>query len=620
MKNKLISKCQHGKKIRDLNSQLLVQQAGPRGVIDTYDDGVIQLNLPTIEVRPEGVELNDQDKYKQSYENLIYTLKSKGYNNLADDIQQVGQTQGIGNALYHYQDIINRRAELLKSKGAHWDENEAKRMGVAAMSAPYAPLAAIGVGKFAGNIIGNIATNPTGFAADVAIGTGMSKVANTASKIRTGKDIYERAQERYPNDPIKAFLSGMLRDPGTYVGLNTALRGKNAYKLSKNLIEAGGIKNYKIAKVISNNLDNTIPTLSEIPYSKQLYMDYPSSNIHKGISKEYYNSAIKPFSNKSTLSRSEQLGIPKHIRKMDSPKINDLIEPYKYYQEKFQTKKGLFSNFKEWYSNNNILQDNNKISPVYNPFGHDLPDNMLQFVKDIPEPVIKYSDNHINAYRNYLTAAKYNHETLSDLDIQKILNASEKAVVEKQTGLFKGKPVYHSSDEIFDEFNWRKTGENTLNMGGQGPANYFSSSGSIYGDNIQPYFINNVKKVVPGFVKNLYFQYKPTPGNLSSVTRKNSKFITPGHRLYDDYQLRKNEIQRAINATKESNTIYYGKDAPLQYFNGKSLEFALPRNTGIKSLFPHPDTFIKNSDGTISLIRDWDNPKLNFKQGGKLNE
>ena len=59
MKKKLISKCKHGEKVRDLNSQLLVQQSGPRGVVDTYDDGVVQLNLPTIDVRPEGVELTD---------------------------------------------------------------------------------------------------------------------------------------------------------------------------------------------------------------------------------------------------------------------------------------------------------------------------------------------------------------------------------------------------------------------------------------------------------------------------------------------------------------------------------------------------------------------------------
>ena len=278
MKKKLISKCQRGEKVRDLNSQLLVQQSGPRGIVDTYDNGVVQLNLPTIEVRPEGVELNDQDKYKQSYENLIYTLRSKGYNNLADDVQNVGQTQGIGNALYHYQDVINRRSELLKSKGAHWDENEAKRMGVAAMSAPYAPLAAIGAGKLAGNIIGNIVTNPIGFATDMVVGTGVSKIANTVSEKRTGKTIYERAQEQYPNDPVKATLSGMLRDPGTYVGLNTILRGKNAYKLSKDLIEAGGVKNYRIAKAITNGLDNATPNLVRTPIDNRTIILSPTSN------------------------------------------------------------------------------------------------------------------------------------------------------------------------------------------------------------------------------------------------------------------------------------------------------------------------------------------------------
>ena len=83
MKKKLISKCKRGEKVRDLNSQLLVKQSGPRGVVDTYDDGVVQLNLPTIDVRPEGVKLTDQDKYRQSYENLIYTLRSNGYNNFS---------------------------------------------------------------------------------------------------------------------------------------------------------------------------------------------------------------------------------------------------------------------------------------------------------------------------------------------------------------------------------------------------------------------------------------------------------------------------------------------------------------------------------------------------------
>lgn len=47
-------------------------------------------------------------------------------------------------------------------------------------------------------------------------------------------------------------------------------------------------------------------------------------------------------------------------------------------------------------------------------------------------------------------------------------------------------------------------------------------------------------------------------------------------------------------------------------------EFMLRRNTGIKSLFPHPSLFKRNADGTISLIRNWDDPRVNYKQGGKL--
>jgi hypothetical protein len=46
----------------------------------------------------------------------------------------------------------------------------------------------------------------------------------------------------------------------------------------------------------------------------------------------------------------------------------------------------------------------------------------------------------------------------------------------------KGKHVFHATNQnLFDHFDWRKTGTNTLNMGGQGPGNYFSAHGSRYG-------------------------------------------------------------------------------------------------------------------------------------------
>ena len=302
MKNtKLIPKAKNG--MKDLHDSRLKRDSGYRGPVDTYDNNTIQVNLPTVEIRPEGVELTDQDKYKQSYENLIYTLKSNGYNNLADDVQNVGQTQGIGNALHHYQDIINRRKDLLKSKGSLWTEDEAKKIGVAAMSIPYVPLAAIGAGKAAGSVIGNVVSNPVGFVSDMGIGMGVSATSNRLSKIHTGKTIYERAQERYPNDPVKAIFSGILRDPGSYIGLNTILRGKNAYKFTKDLVQAGGLKNYRIAKAITNNLDEAISSTA-LPKNVQLkpkivtspqYTDpvlinknnplYDKYRIHKGDNK-----------------------------------------------------------------------------------------------------------------------------------------------------------------------------------------------------------------------------------------------------------------------------------------------------------------------------------------------
>jgi hypothetical protein len=97
------------------------------------------------------------------------------------------------------------------------------------------------------------------------------------------------------------------------------------------------------------------------------------------------------------------------------------------------------------------------------------------------------------------------------------------------------------------------------------------------------------------------------------------KTITSDNPIYNILQRRKNEIQTAINTTKESNTIYYGQDIPHKSFEAPALEFALPRNTGIKSLFPHPDAFRLNPEtNQYELIRSWNDSRLNYEKGGKL--
>jgi hypothetical protein len=55
------------------------------------------------------------------------------------------------------------------------------------------------------------------------------------------------------------------------------------------------------------------------------------------------------------------------------------------------------------------------------------------------------------------------------------------------------------------------------------------------------------------------------------------------------------------------------------YTSGVQTEFMVPRNTGIKSLYPHPSLFIKDANGKVTLNRNWDDIRVNYKQGGKMN-
>jgi hypothetical protein len=54
------------------------------------------------------------------------------------------------------------------------------------------------------------------------------------------------------------------------------------------------------------------------------------------------------------------------------------------------------------------------------------------------------------------------------------------------------------------------------------------------------------------------------------------------------------------------------------YTSGVQTEFMVPRNTGIKSLYPHPSLFIKDANGKVTLNRNWDDIRVNYKQGGKM--
>jgi hypothetical protein len=44
----------------------------------------------------------------------------------------------------------------------------------------------------------------------------------------------------------------------------------------------------------------------------------------------------------------------------------------------------------------------------------------------------------------------------------------------------------------------------------------------------------------------------------------------------------------------------------------------LRRNTGIKSLFPHPSLLTRDADGKLRIVRDWADSRINYKSGGRL--
>lgn len=52
---------------------------------------------------------------------------------------------------------------------------------------------------------------------------------------------------------------------------------------------------------------------------------------------------------------------------------------------------------------------------------------------------------------------------------------------------------WHGGNEWRDVFDLAHTGQSTGNMGAMGPGNYFSSGASLYGKNMEPVLITDIK-------------------------------------------------------------------------------------------------------------------------------
>lgn len=202
----------------------------------------------------------------------------------------------------------------------------------------------------------------------------------------------------------------------------------------------------------------------------------------------------------------------------------------------------------------------------------------------------------VTEFRKYLSSLGYPATDLSTDEIAKILTYNRTHLQNNLTGELKDKILWHTTSKFFDSFDWKKhVGSTTNNTGLYGSGNYFSlNAPAEYGqDPIHiPMVINNVEQIIPRNVKLDMSKINPLPHNSVGI---------------------------GSNTGSTQNFFRMASGLSVNQYSSNIPEVVISRDSGIKSLFPHPDRFIMNSDGTISFIPvDWNDPRFNFKNGGKL--
>lgn len=224
--------------------------------------------------------------------------------------------------------------------------------------------------------------------------------------------------------------------------------------------------------------------------------------------------------------------------------------------------------------------------------------------------------HYVAMYRKYMQHLGYDTGNLSNEDIAKLLTLQYNSLIADQTGQMKGQILWHSSPEWFDSFNWKRTGSNTGNMGYGGPGNYFSLIGKTsYGGsrnkpvtNDQPYLITEVSSLPSVKMmrqKGIKPEYTSPHMSWSYDGQYEAEYLRPAIQ---------NAVEGNMMIIDDASHVVLGQMNP----QGKQVEFGLTRNSGIKSLFPHPSLFVRNPDGTVSIARDWRDIRINYKQGGSI--
>ena len=226
----------------------------------------------------------------------------------------------------------------------------------------------------------------------------------------------------------------------------------------------------------------------------------------------------------------------------------------------------------------------------------------------------------VRAFRNYLIRNGVDASQISNHDLARFLTDQYRKLSSEATGKLKDDVLWHGSKTWFDSFDLTHTSENTGNSGALGPGNYFSLTGGSYGrtnnfinylqqlNNTQPYIITGITSTPNGYKmieKGILPNYMGKDVLRSEIGKLKLKQLIESIPTNDN---------RAYIDTKEAAASLFGE------YEGPNAAVMIRRNTGIKSLFPHPSRFVRNPDGSVSLIpTDWSDIRVNYKQGGIIN-
>lgn len=246
----------------------------------------------------------------------------------------------------------------------------------------------------------------------------------------------------------------------------------------------------------------------------------------------------------------------------------------------------------------------------------------------VSNDLIKAFDNNVVAtrFRQYYWNKGYSlNSNLTQRDIAKIVAENYAQLTNTQSGKLKNLILWNGSPEI-QQYN-PQTKQFTLLR--EGAPDQFS-------------IINNGYRTSHFDRPGIYFNTQPTQYDHAIVTtnqnfgstpliqafpKKVAYSVTPGDKqpylINNVKNVIRGDLPTSLNTTPKNTVLHTSKfkgtrnaytQDPL---NGD--EFFTTDIRDIKGLFPHPNLFVENPDGTWSMVRSWNTPGLHFKSGGKLN-